>query len=172
MEDVGLDAALSVCHETCILSSSYFLTPRAERWRGACREIWVAGKLTSAELNASVPDIYSCKCLINYWCICRTYDVLVDRFGGGEASHLHRYHPKFSTDEPKMPGEYIFVFLKLSFIIFMVFLRTAICKMDSGYKALTICSCSGANSGRGFDVALERCPLCGLHAWVDVGIKY
>lgn len=119
----------------------------------------------------SVPDIYSCKCLINYWCIGRTYDVPVDCFGGGEASHLHRYHPKFSTGEPKMPGEYIFAFLKLSFTIFTAFLCTTICEMDSGYKALTICRCSSANSGKGLDAALERCPLCGSRAWVDVGIK-
>ena len=81
----------------------------------------MAGKLPSAELNTSVPDIYSCKRLINYWCICRTYDVPVDRFGGGEASHLHRYHPKFSTGEPKTPGEYIFCFPPAKFYHFYGF---------------------------------------------------
>lgn len=135
-----------------------------------CREMWVAGKLASAELNMCVPDIYSCVSLITGAFAEHTMCWLIAL---GEEKHLTCIDitPNFLQVNQRHWENTFFAFLKLSFTIFMAFLYTAICRMDSGYKALTICSCSSANLGKGFNAALERCPLCGLCAWVDVGIK-
>ena len=57
------------------------------RWRGACGEIYVAGKLAHTELNTSVPDIYSC-----VWFITGVFTehTMCPLIALGEAKHLTR----------------------------------------------------------------------------------